>query len=117
MERQNHLLEHFRTRWRNEYLTSLREFHRATGNNIQTIKKGDVVQVYSDSNRVIWKLAIVQDLIRGKDGFVRSAIIKTDTGITNRPIVKLYPLEYKGPNSEICRPYSLRNLQGTEAVK
>jgi len=39
------------------------------------------------------RLAVVQELQRGNDGLVRSAIIRTDRGITNRPIIKLYPLE------------------------
>ncbi|CAG2230863.1 unnamed protein product [Mytilus edulis] len=30
LQRQHQLIEHFRTRWRNEYLTSLQEFHSAT---------------------------------------------------------------------------------------
>ena len=42
------LLKHFRNRWENEYLTSLREFHRTTGKNKQTINIGDVVLVHDD---------------------------------------------------------------------
>ena len=48
----------------------------------------------------MWKLAVVQDLVRGKDGLIRSAVIKTDTGITNRPIVKLYPLEIRSTHDD-----------------
>ena len=92
-QRLRELICHFRSRWMHEYLTSLREFHRVTGNNEQSIKVGDIVQVHNDCNRINWKLAVVQDLVRGKDGLVRSAVIRTDSGITNRPIVKLYPLE------------------------
>ena len=67
LQRQHTLIEHFRTRWRNnEYLTSLREFRLATVNNIQTIEVGDSVQVHNDSNRLIWRLAVVKNLIRGK---------------------------------------------------
>jgi hypothetical protein len=38
-------------------------------------------------------LAIVTRLISSKDGLVRSAVIKTKHGMTNRPITKLFPLE------------------------
>ena len=31
--------------------------------------------------------------LRYKDGLARSAVIRTSSGLTNRPIVKLYPLE------------------------
>lgn len=93
LHRQCELIAHFRERWKHEYLTSLREFHRTSGNNEQSIHVGDIVQIQSDCNRIMWKLAIVQELIRGNDGLVRSAVVKTDSGITNRPIVKLFPLE------------------------
>ena len=32
------LLQHFQKRWKREYLTSLRETHRASGTNVQRIK-------------------------------------------------------------------------------
>ncbi|VDI19671.1 ethanolamine-phosphate phospho-lyase, partial [Mytilus galloprovincialis] len=89
-------MEHFWNRWKSEYITTLREFHRQTGNNcnLQTIQVGDVVQVQDDKlpkNR--WNIAVVDKLITGNDGFTRAAIIRTRAGRTSRPIVKLYPLE------------------------
>ncbi len=48
-----------------------------------------MVQVHDDTKRVNWRLAIVESLIKGKDGLVRAANIKTSTGRTNRPITKL----------------------------
>jgi hypothetical protein len=91
------LSEHFWRRWSNEYLLALRERHIAShrpGKTENRIKVGDVVLVHSDNDkRIKWKLAVVQKLNEGNDGLVRSAVIKTNTGITNRPIVKLYPLE------------------------
>ena len=89
------LLQHFRNRWKNEYLTSLREFHRTTGKNKQTINIGDVVLVHDDKPRIKWKLAVIENLTEGKDGYVRSADIRTTNGKTNRPIAKLYPLEVR----------------------
>ncbi|XP_071176258.1 uncharacterized protein [Mytilus edulis] len=100
LQRNNELINHFRSRWKHEYLTSLREFHRTSGRNEQSIQIGDIVQVHNDTNRIMWKLAVVQDLVRGKDGLIRSAVIKTDTGITNRPIVKLYQLEIRSTNDD-----------------
>ena len=77
------ILQRFWSRWRHEYLTSLREFHRISGNNHQTIKVGDIVLVHDDKPRYSWKLAIIEQLIRGNDGLVRAANIRTKTGLTD----------------------------------
>ena len=61
-DRQGLLLQHFQSRWKKEYLTSLREVHHTTE---QAIKIGDVVQIYDDSPRSEWKLAVIEDLKRG----------------------------------------------------
>ena len=90
---QAHLIRNFQTRWKHEYLTSLREFHRASGNNSQQVKVGDVVLIHDEGPRISWRLAVIKNLITGGDGLVRAADIQTSTGRTNRPITKLYPLE------------------------
>ena len=41
-------LKHFESRWRKEYLTSLREFHKNTGKNEQSVRVGDVVLIHSE---------------------------------------------------------------------
>ena len=51
------------------------------------------MQIYDEGPRIRWKLAVVLELMTGNDGSVRAAKIQTKHGITNRPIVKLYPLE------------------------
>ena len=94
------ILERFWSRWRHEYLTSLREFHRSSGNNEQTIRKGEIVMVHDEKPRNAWKLAVIEELIRGNDGLVRAASIRTKNGQTNRPITKLYPLEICAENNE-----------------
>ena len=85
------LLQHFWARWRQEYLTSLREFHKTTGNNKPRVKVGDIVLVHDDGTRINWKLAIVEKLLPGRDGLLHAVIIHTQGGTTNRPIAKLYP--------------------------
>ena len=49
-------LKHFESRWRKEYLTSLREFHKNTGKNKQSVRVGDVVLIHSEKARLygIW---------------------------------------------------------------
>ena len=63
------------------------------GVNIRTIKEGDVVQIHDESRRVRWRIGIVQEVIKGKDGLVRVAMVRTSSGVTNRPVTKLYLLE------------------------
>jgi len=116
------ILQHFRSRWRHEYLTSLREFHRASGNNNQRIAVGDVVLVHDDCKRIYWKLAIIESLIYGKDNLARAAIIRTANGKTSRAITKLYPLEIrtssefssKDPSSEQCESTNVEESECNE---
>jgi len=42
------ILRDFQGRWCHEYLTSLREFHRTSGRNQQTVRKGGVVIIHGD---------------------------------------------------------------------
>ena len=87
-------IQDFQGRWCHEYLTSLREFHRASGKNRRTLQKGDVVSIHDDVPRARWRLAVIEDLICGDDGLVRAAIVCNADRTTNRPITKLYPLEW-----------------------
>ena len=65
---------------------------KVSGSDKQIIRKEDVVITYDDKPRLHWKLAIVEDLIKGNDGLVRAAHVRTEKYRTIRPIVKLYPL-------------------------
>ena len=44
--------------------------------NEQCIKFGDVVLVHDDIPRVRWKMAVVEQLIQGKDGYTRADIME-----------------------------------------
>ena len=93
-------LQHFKSRWRHEYLTSLQEYLKTTGTNKQKGKVGEVVLIQDDTPRIDWKLAVVEELIEGRDGLVRAAHIRTAQGRTNRPISKLCPLEVSSDESQ-----------------
>ena len=94
-DRHGKLIRHFWSCWKKEYLTSLREFNKlkVSESDKRIIRKGDVVIIHDDKLRLYWKLAIVENLIKGNDGLVRATHVKIESYTTTRPIVKLYPLE------------------------
>ena len=49
--------------------------------------------MHNDTPRLQWRLSVIEELIKGLDGFVRAARIRTNGGKTDCPIAKLYPLE------------------------
>jgi len=69
-----------------------------SGENQQTGKMGDVVIIHDDTPRASWKMAVIDDLVVGRDGLVRAATIRSSYGTTSRPITKLYPIELNEEN-------------------
>ena len=71
-DRHGQLIRHFWSHWKKEYLTSLREFNKlkVSESDKQIIRKVDVVIIHDDKPRLYWKLAIVENLIKGNDGLV-----------------------------------------------
>ena len=96
----NKLLSNFWNTWSKEYLIGLREFHK-DHNRIpeRQISLGEVVLVEDKLPRNRWKMAVVTELYKGKDNYVRGCKLRTLTRNTsrisylNRPVNKLYPLE------------------------
>ncbi|GFU45189.1 integrase catalytic domain-containing protein [Trichonephila clavipes] len=60
---------------------------------LRPLTVGVVVVENSLKNRTLWSLARVIQLIPGKDGHVRVARVKTETGELVRPVQRLYNLE------------------------
>ena len=100
-----HLLGQITRRWRSEYLTSLRE-QAAKGSNARGVnaklKVSDIVILKNDSvTRAFWKLGKVEELLPGRDGVVRAAVITVSRGTSSsnqrlrRPIQHLIPIEVK----------------------
>ncbi len=69
---------HFELQWKREYLTHLREFHKKTGNNKQSVKVGDW-----------YSYTVINQECNGKWLLLK-----------NRPITKLYPLEITAAKEE-----------------
>ena len=103
MNHLNRILEHFWTRWKREYLLELRNAHRYHGSSQRTadspIAVGDIVIIHDENQpRGLWRMGRVDSLMRGKDGKVRAASVKTRAKdgkpiILRRPVQRLYPLE------------------------
>ena len=100
----DNLLTHFWNRWRKEYIPSLREYQKVyhRSNNIVP-NVGDIVIVYEDRQpRHKWLLGRITKLIKGKDDVIRGAELymgKTKRTL-ERPINKLYPVEFQDEFSE-----------------
>ena len=100
-DRVKRALKYFWEQWRTEYLTSLRE--RTTNTNsrkvVSTIDIGDVCLIEEQCPRISWKMGRIEELVRGKDGKVRAAVIKTLNGQLRRPINKLVVIESSRDNN------------------
>ena len=104
LKHHRHLQGQFTCGWRNEYLTSLHE-QAAKGSKTSNVnakfKVGDIVILKNDLvPQSFWKLARVEELLKGQDGFVRTAIVSVLHGTScnsnqrlRRPIQHLIPTE------------------------
>ncbi|GFX58747.1 integrase catalytic domain-containing protein [Trichonephila clavipes] len=72
--------------------------------NLEPLTVGEVVVVENSlKNRTLWSLARVIELIPGKDGHVRVARVKTETGELVRPVQRLYNLELQEPETNLLK--------------
>ena len=74
----------------------------------------------------MWKLGIVEGLIRGRDGVVRGAKVKTVNGQLERAVQHLYPLELScdrepavslNPTAPTFNPRPRRDAAATATVR
>ena len=103
------LLHRWSNQWRKEYLTSLRERkqHGSKESDKEQVSVGDIVLMKNDStSRSYWKLAKIEELIRGADGKARAAVVKVSSN-ANRPVYlrrvvqHLIPIEVKACSEEL----------------
>lgn len=105
-KRMKHLagvLNHFWRRWRSEYLCELRDSHahssKKTVKPRSSVSREDVVIVHDDVlPRGLWKRGRIQEILVGRDGVPRAALVKVASRdrqhtLLKRPLQLLYPLE------------------------
>jgi len=109
--RMSHLtrvLQKFWKRWKKEYLSELREFHRIRikSGTVHTVERGEVVTAYDEGHpRGLWRLGRVEDLIQGSDGKVRGVYVRVSSKggrvrVLRRPVQHIYPLEVQSEPSD-----------------
>ena len=90
----NMIANEFWKRWIREYLPCLTRRTKWHDNFAQKIGVGDIVIVVDDNaKRNEWMKGVVVDVHQCKDGAVRSAVVKTQHGLSTRPVVKLAKLD------------------------
>ena len=100
-------------RWQHEYLVNLPHL---VNNHFQgrQLCKGDVCLIREDSsikkNRLTWPLGKVVECVIGRDGIIRSVMLKTQSGLLKRPIQLLHKLEMSPDINE-----DLTSLSGKKA--
>ena len=75
----NSIIEHFWRRGSREYLIELRENAKMkTKQRKLKISEGDVVIVHEENvKRNRWRLGKIEEVVRGNDGIIRGAVLKT----------------------------------------
>ncbi|XP_055643908.1 uncharacterized protein LOC129780056 [Toxorhynchites rutilus septentrionalis] len=80
------------SRWQREYLPTM---NRRTKwfTDQKPVAVGDLVYVADTEKRNTWERGIVEEVFIGRDSRVRSAIVRTSSGVKKRPIAKLAVME------------------------
>ena len=116
------MLQQFLKRWRPDYLLSLRESHKTKSRQDKKldISVGDIVILKNDStSRNFWKLAKIVELLPGRDGAIRLAVVNvgSDTRkpvLLKRVIQQLIPIQVRYDENQIADDSSKRNINRTE---
>ena len=97
------------SRWSTEYLRGLRERHNQNHKNTSfAVEKVDVVIIRTDErNRGKWPLGVVEELYKGRDGFVRAVKLRAGKTYLERAVTHLYPLELSCDRTENGEPTPL----------
>ncbi|XP_062713565.1 uncharacterized protein LOC134290436 [Aedes albopictus] len=94
-----YLVDIFWQRWVREYLPTLAR-RTKWFRPVKPMKPGDLVVVVDEGKRNGWLRGRIVEVMPGKDGQVRKAIVETNKGLVSRPVVKLAVLDVRQTNGE-----------------
>lgn len=86
------LLDQFWARWIREYLPTIADRSKWI-DDATPMKVGDLVVVVDENVRNSWTRGRVARVYTGKDGRIRKADVRTDSGILQRPVAKIAVLD------------------------
>ncbi|GFR20223.1 integrase catalytic domain-containing protein, partial [Trichonephila clavata] len=92
---QQNLLNQFWNRWRKHYLLSLRSMNICPPSKVTCqFKVDDVLLIHDDRfPRNLWSMGKIIETYTGRDGKIRSCLVKTKNNAIRRPVQLLYNLE------------------------
>ena len=92
-------------------MKALRGKHPISLEKAAEISTGDIMLIKGEEkDRGLWKMGVVEKLIRGRDGVTRGAKLRTGKGITERSIQHLYPMELRLSTGNRKRDEGKQNL-------
>ncbi|GFQ73834.1 DUF5641 domain-containing protein [Trichonephila clavata] len=92
---QTKLLSQFWKKWKDNYLLNIRSFHHFPKRSVKrNLRVGDVVILEGNTkSKFVWDLGRIAKVMQGRDGLVRSCVVKTKKGEFKRPVQLIYPLQ------------------------
>ncbi|KAF2891839.1 hypothetical protein ILUMI_14334 [Ignelater luminosus] len=108
------LRKELRARFRKEYVGFLRQH---TSNRTVKLRDGNVVLVEVEGRkRLDWPLGVIMKAYPGKDGVVRTVLVRTKDGNYLRPIQRLYLLETSN-SSNMSEGSDIQNVSKDHVTK
>ena len=94
-------------RWTRGYIRALRKRHSQNHGKSTDVTIGEILLIKGDEkDRGIWKIGVVEKLVRGKDGIIRGVKLRTTTGTLERPLQLLHPMEIRVDQRKCVRDSS-----------
>ena len=105
LQHRQNIASHLWARWKAEYLPTLRNWRCKKNSKPCPLSIGDIVLIAPPDGvkfpRNLWPLGRVTELHQGSDGKIRSVTLKTKSGVTSRPLRRLYLLEFGSTQDQV----------------